>query len=99
MQTAPHPAGHRVILPAGSAYLNYLRLSIQHNHSFDALDDELEADERRRAAQNDDAANVEDDLGVGDESETEELLSLDPKEWKVCALRGGVIYLALMLIM
>ena len=27
----------------------------------------------------------EDDLGVGDESETEELLSLDPKEWKVYA--------------
>lgn len=26
----------------------------------------------------------EDDLGVGDERETDELLSLDPKEWKVC---------------
>jgi DnaJ homolog subfamily C member 2 len=25
----------------------------------------------------------EDDLGVGDEEETEELLNLDPKEWKV----------------
>ena len=25
----------------------------------------------------------EDDLGVGDEPETEDLLSLDPKEWKV----------------
>lgn len=25
----------------------------------------------------------EDDLGVGNETETEELLSLDPKEWKV----------------
>jgi DnaJ homolog subfamily C member 2 len=27
---------------------------------------------------------MEDDLGVGDEEETAELLALDPKEWKVC---------------
>ena len=27
--------------------------------------------------------DMEDDLGVGDEPETEELLALDPKEWKV----------------
>ncbi|KAM6501048.1 DnaJ domain containing protein [Amanita muscaria] len=78
----PHPSGHRVLIPAGSAYLNHLRLLNQHNHSFDALDSEIEAEEQRRAALRNDTANGEDDLGVGYEPETEELLSLDPKEWK-----------------
>lgn len=30
------------------------------------------------------ATNGEDDMGVGEEEEPEELLSIDPKEWKVC---------------
>ncbi|KAF8635701.1 hypothetical protein AX15_000325 [Amanita polypyramis BW_CC] len=78
----PHSAGHRTLIPAGAAYLNYLRLSLHHSYSFDALDNQLEAEERQRTALNSEAANGEDDLGVGDESESQELLSLDPKEWK-----------------
>jgi DnaJ family protein C protein 2 len=32
---------------------------------------------------NGNGGNGEDDLGVGDEQESEELLTQDPKEWKV----------------
>lgn len=81
---APQPVGHRALIPAGSAYLNYLRLSLHHNYSFDALDNRLLAEEQRRIALINEATMGEDDLGVGDEPETDELLSLDPKEWKVC---------------
>lgn len=34
-------------------------------------------------ALNGNGATVEDDLGVGEEEETEDLMNLDPKEWKV----------------
>ena len=40
-------------------------------------------EERKRLEDINGNGNGEDDLGVGDEEETEELLSLDPKEWKV----------------
>jgi len=80
----PHPAGHRTLLPVGPAHLNYLRLALHHNHDFVALDAHLEAErqakEKLLAAG---SAGSEDDLGVGDEEETAELLALDPKEWKV----------------
>lgn len=38
-------------------------------------------------------AKTEDDLGVGDEEETDDLLSLDPKEWKVCLVFLAVLVL------
>ncbi|KAF8233499.1 DnaJ-domain-containing protein, partial [Tricholoma matsutake] len=79
----PHPVGHRILLPVGSAHLNYLRLALHHNHDFSSLDAHLEAE--RQAKEKllaDGSAGSEDDLGVGDEPETAELLALDPKEWK-----------------
>ena len=55
-----------------------------HNLTFEQHDKHAEEELKRLQALNAHAANGEDDLGVGDEEETEELLSLDPKEWKVC---------------
>jgi hypothetical protein len=43
------------------------------------------AERERLAALHGDEMTGEDDLGVGDEEETQELLKLDPKEWKVLA--------------
>ena len=60
-----------------------MRLTLHHAHSFSALDKHLEAERDRLFALNGDASAAEDDLGVGDEEESPELLSLDPKEWKV----------------
>jgi DnaJ homolog subfamily C member 2 len=78
------PVVHRTLLPVGPAHLNYLRLALHHNHDFSALDAHLESERQAKdklfAAGN---AGSEDDLGVGDEEETAELLALDPKEWKV----------------
>jgi hypothetical protein len=81
--SAPHPSGHRTLLPVGPAYLNHLRLTLHHAHSFSDLDKHLEAERDRLFALNGDASAAEDDLGVGDEEESPVLLSLDPKEWKV----------------
>jgi DnaJ homolog subfamily C member 2 len=53
-----------------------------HNLSFSEHDTELE-EERQKQMVNGGVGDEEDDLGVGDEEETEELLNLDPKEWKV----------------
>ncbi|KDR77354.1 hypothetical protein GALMADRAFT_120569 [Galerina marginata CBS 339.88] len=80
--SAPHPSGHRTLLPVGPAYLNHLRLSLHHSHSFSSLDKHLAAESDRLAALHGGDVVTEDDLGVGDEEEPEELLSLDPKEWK-----------------
>ncbi|KAF9447044.1 DnaJ-domain-containing protein [Macrolepiota fuliginosa MF-IS2] len=78
----PHPAGHRTLLPVGPAYLNHLKLSLKHAHDFGALDKHLEEELQKKLAKEADGANGEDDLGVGDEPETNDVLSLDPKEWK-----------------
>lgn len=79
----PHPAGHRTLLPVGPAHLNYLRLALHHNYDFSALDTHLEAERQEKEKLLAGSAGSEDDLGVGDEEETTELLALDPKEWKV----------------
>ena len=71
------------LLPVGPAYLAHIRRSI-HNHTFEEHDKHEE--ERRKRAQSDDGEANEDDLGVGDEEETPDLLALDPKEWKVCPI-------------
>lgn len=51
--------------------------------TFDEYDAHLEEEEKRLAALGGAGAGVEDDLGVGDEEESPDLLLLDPKEWKV----------------
>ncbi|KAG5350623.1 hypothetical protein C0989_010094 [Termitomyces sp. Mn162] len=80
--SVPHPTGHRVLLPIGRAHLDHLRLSLLHAHDFDSFDAQT-ATEREVKAQLLAAEGAsEDDLGVGDEEETPELLALDPKEWK-----------------
>ncbi|PAV17822.1 hypothetical protein PNOK_0630800 [Pyrrhoderma noxium] len=73
------PLLKRTLLPVGPAYLAHVRRSL-HNHSFEEHD-KHEA-ERRQRQQSEEADSIGDDLGVGDEEETEELLSLNPKEWK-----------------
>ncbi|KAF5347128.1 hypothetical protein D9756_010962 [Leucocoprinus leucothites] len=78
----PHPAGHRTLLPVGPAYLNHLKLSLKHAHDFDALDKHLEEEQQKKLALEANGTSAEDDLGVGDEPESDELLNLDPKEWK-----------------
>lgn len=72
----------RRLLPAGAAYLAHVRRAV-HNLSFEEHDKHAEEEQKRFEALNGNGLNGEDDLGVGDEEETEDILSLDPKEWKV----------------
>ncbi|EKM78545.1 hypothetical protein AGABI1DRAFT_121584 [Agaricus bisporus var. burnettii JB137-S8] len=76
------PASHRTLLPIGPAYLNHLKLSLKHANDFEALDSHLKDELDKKRALEADGANGEDDLGVGDEPEADEVLDLDPKEWK-----------------
>ncbi|GLB41141.1 putative dnaJ molecular chaperone homology domain [Lyophyllum shimeji] len=80
--SAPHPTGHRVLLPVGQAHLNHLKLALHHAHDFDSFDAHLATEREAKAKLLASEAGLEDDLGVGDEEETPELLALDPKEWK-----------------
>ena len=70
----------RRLIPAGPAYLAHIQRKV-HNLSFEEFDKRAEEEEAKRAGAGSDG--VEDDLGVGDEPESPELLLLDPKEWKV----------------
>ena len=72
----------RKLLPVGRAYLAHVRREID-KLTFEEYDKREKEEQRRRETLNGDALNPEDDLGVGDEEETLDLLSLDPKEWKV----------------
>ncbi|KIM34409.1 hypothetical protein M408DRAFT_325816 [Serendipita vermifera MAFF 305830] len=70
----------RRLLPVGPAYLAHAR-RVLGNKTF-AQDD---ADEELNAANGDPNGAeglIEDDLGVGDEPESSDLLLLDPKDWK-----------------
>ena len=52
-----------------------------HDLTFEEHDKHVEeAEKRRRNLEQE--ADEDDDLGVGDEEENEDLLLLDPKEWK-----------------
>jgi len=73
------PLVERRLLPAGSAYLAHVR-RVVHSLSFEEHDKHEE--ERDRLQGLNGSAEIEDDLGVGDEEETEDLLLLDSKEWK-----------------
>lgn len=54
-----------------------------HNLTFEEHDKHTEDERKRLEALAGAGGQGEDDLGVGDEEETEDLLTLDPKEWKV----------------
>jgi curved DNA-binding protein CbpA len=82
MAAAPHPSGHRTLLPVGQAYVNHLRLSLHHAHNFSSLDKHLQAEADKLAEKNKGSENTQDDLGVGSEEEDDSILTLDPKEWK-----------------
>ena len=73
----------RRLVPAGPAFINYARLKLHHNFDLDTHDKHLETQKQKLEEQNAANGSGEDDLGVGDEEETEDILSLDPKEWKV----------------
>lgn len=47
-------------------------------------DDEDEAAKLANGSSNGSNDKVEDDLGIGDEPETPDLMFFDPKDWKVC---------------
>jgi hypothetical protein len=70
----------RKLFPVGPAYLAHVRRKV-HDLTFEAHDRHEE--ERNRLAGGSSPDEIIDDLGVGDEEEDEDLLSLDPKEWKV----------------
>lgn len=70
----------RKLFPVGPAYLAHVRRKV-HDLTFEAHDKHEE--ERNRLANGYLSEEITDDLGVGDEEEDEDLLSLDPKEWKV----------------
>ena len=53
-----------------------------HDLSFEEHDKHVEEEQKRRRNLEQEA-DEDDDLGVGDEEETEDILLLDPKEWKV----------------
>ncbi|KAF8901425.1 hypothetical protein CPB85DRAFT_1377345 [Mucidula mucida] len=77
-----NPLPKSYVAPDAPAFLNHLRLTIHHEGSFTKHDDYMSKERERLEQLASSSANVEDDLGVGDEPETEEILSLDPKEWK-----------------
>ncbi|KAH9927541.1 DnaJ domain-containing protein [Amylocystis lapponica] len=86
--TAPEPSGksisplvERKLLPVGPAYLAHVRRAI-HNLTFEEHDKHAEDERKRLEAINGNGLNGDDDMGVGEEEETEDLLTLDPKEWK-----------------
>ncbi|EEB92155.1 hypothetical protein MPER_09379, partial [Moniliophthora perniciosa FA553] len=94
--TLPQASGSKIsapvkrnLLSAGPAYLSHLRLTLHHNNSFEEQDAFNDKERQRLEELQGSAINGEDDLGVGDEPETEELLSLDPKEWKVWIVKSG----------
>ena len=72
----------RKLIPAGPAYLAHVRRAV-HNLTFEEHDKHAEEERLRLEAANGGNGGIEDDLGVGDEEETEDLLTLDAKEWKV----------------
>jgi len=77
----------RKLFPVGPAYLAHIRRKV-HDLTFEAHDKHEE--ERNRLAGGSSSDEIIDDLGVGDEEEDEDLLSLDPKEWKVRSARPSI---------
>ncbi|PCH37560.1 DnaJ-domain-containing protein [Wolfiporia cocos MD-104 SS10] len=78
---ATAPLVERRLLPAGPAYLAHVKRAV-HKLTFEEHDQHAENERKRLEALNGTGVNGEDDLGVGDEEEGDDLLLLDPKEWK-----------------
>jgi len=70
------------LIAAGPAYLAHIRLTHHHDGDFKKFDAATAIEREQALAANGNGNGPEDDLGVGEESEDEGLLSLDPKEWK-----------------
>ncbi|KAJ6570269.1 DnaJ-domain-containing protein [Mycena vulgaris] len=70
------------LIPAGPAFLGHIRLIRHHDGDFKKLDAATAIEREAAIAANGPGNGEEDDLGVGEESEDEALLTLDPKEWK-----------------
>lgn len=68
------------LIAAGPAYLAHVQLTRVYGGDFKKYDAATAA--ARAAATPTNGDGADDDLGVGEESEDEGLLSLDPKEWK-----------------
>lgn len=66
-----------ILFPAGPSYLGHVRRNLN-QRSFVEDDEE----ESARVAAELETGEEEDDLGVGEESESEDLLASDPKDWK-----------------
>ncbi|KAK7032920.1 1-cys peroxiredoxin [Favolaschia claudopus] len=73
------PLAKGSLIAAGPAFLAHLHVTKLHDGDHKKYDHATAA---ARAAAAPLSNGVEDDLGVGEESEDEALLSLDPKEWK-----------------
>jgi DnaJ homolog subfamily C member 2 len=67
----------------GSAYLAHARRTIHKRTLQEDLDELREQQRLLEENKANGAFNDEDDLGVGDEEESPELLARDAKEWKV----------------
>ena len=61
----------RKLLPAGQAYLAHVRRAV-HNLTFEEHDKHHEEEQKRLAALNGNGSAIEDDLGVGEEEETDD---------------------------
>ncbi|KAJ7677349.1 hypothetical protein B0H17DRAFT_1079484 [Mycena rosella] len=70
------------LIAAGPAFLGHLRLVRHHDGDFKKFDAATAVEREAALAANGNGNGEEDDLGVGEESEDEALLTLDPKEWK-----------------
>ncbi|KAH9919941.1 uncharacterized protein B0H18DRAFT_1026289, partial [Fomitopsis serialis] len=85
--TAPESSGKSIspcrtqTLTCCPAYLAHVKRAV-HKLTFEEHDKHAEEERRRLEAMNGTGVDGEDDLGVGDEPEDEELSLLDPKEWK-----------------
>ncbi|KAJ7650635.1 DnaJ-domain-containing protein [Roridomyces roridus] len=70
------------LIAAGPAFLAHLHITRRHSGDFKKYDAATAAEREKALAASGNGNGEEDDLGVGNESEDEALLSLDPKEWK-----------------
>ncbi|KAF8318823.1 DnaJ domain-containing protein [Cantharellus anzutake] len=71
----------RVLLPVGHGYYAHARRTV-HRRTLDQDLDEQEAERLKNESSKANGLEIEDDLGVGDEPESRDLLALDAKEWK-----------------
>ncbi|PSS29803.1 hypothetical protein PHLCEN_2v2699 [Hermanssonia centrifuga] len=81
MQVSIQSDVFQTLLPAGPAYLAHVKRAV-HNLTFEEHDKHAEEERKRLEALHGNGQSGDDDLGVGEEEEPEDLLTMDPKEWK-----------------